>query len=323
MLDRLRNLKVLVVGEAIIDEYQYCTALGKSAKDPILAVQKLRSTSYAGGVLAVANHLAAFCDAPTVLTQLGDRDSMEEFIRQNLRPEIHPVFLQRRNAPTIVKQRIIEEYSFTKLLSIYDWNNEPLTAADDGELCETLDKIAANFDLVLVIDYGHSMMTPDAVDILTRKARFLAVNAQSNAGNLGFQSVSKYPRADLSCIASAELLHEMRNRTGDCEKLLYDLRKRLGYERVIVTLGKKGCAALDKDDETLWTAPALAARIADRMGGGDAFLSLAAPCLAAGLPMEVACFLGSVAAGHAVGTVGHERSIERAGFHKAIEALLK
>jgi len=40
-LENAKPLKVLVVGEAIIDEYQYCEAIGKSSKEPTLVVKDL------------------------------------------------------------------------------------------------------------------------------------------------------------------------------------------------------------------------------------------------------------------------------------------
>src|SRR5262245_7024944 len=56
------HLKVLVVGETIIDEYAYCEAIGKSGKEPVLATRFLGCDKFGGGVLACANHAASFAD---------------------------------------------------------------------------------------------------------------------------------------------------------------------------------------------------------------------------------------------------------------------
>ncbi|MEK8022830.1 MAG: PfkB family carbohydrate kinase, partial [Candidatus Hydrogenedentota bacterium] len=312
-LEKLRALKVLIVGEAIIDEYQYATALGKSAKDPILAVKLLHSEKFAGGVLAVANNLANFCEAPTVLSLLGDRDSQEDLIQRSLHPDIKPIFLRRKDSPTVLKRRIIDHYSFTKMISLYDWNDSPLDQEDDRALCKALSAQIENHDIVLVVDYGHSMMTSSAVEILCRRARFLAVNAQSNAGNIGYQSVSKYPRADLVCIASQELRQEIRNRVDPVEDLVKDLHQKCDYENIIITHGKMGALYQDKSGPR-FTAPALADRVTDRIGGGDAFLSVAAPAVAAHVPPDLVCFLGNAVAAQAVATVGHRESINKASL---------
>jgi cytidyltransferase-like protein len=58
-LDGASGLKVLVIGETIIDEYVYCDALGKSGKEPVLVSRQVDTERFAGGVIAVANHISA------------------------------------------------------------------------------------------------------------------------------------------------------------------------------------------------------------------------------------------------------------------------
>src|SRR6476659_10115811 len=70
-LNGAKDLKILLVGETIIDEYEYCETMGKSGKEPILAARHLRTERFAGGSVAVANHLSSFCDHVDLLTFLG------------------------------------------------------------------------------------------------------------------------------------------------------------------------------------------------------------------------------------------------------------
>jgi len=84
-LATFRPLKVLVVDEAIIDEYDYCVPLGKAPKDPMISARHVKLERQAGGVLACANHMAGFCDEVDLVTSLGADDSQEAFIRDRLR----------------------------------------------------------------------------------------------------------------------------------------------------------------------------------------------------------------------------------------------
>ena len=104
-----------MVGEAIIDEYQYREAIGKSAKEPTLVVKDLSTEKFAGGIVAVANHVADFTNAVSMVTMLGDTNSHELFIRQKLHRRVDPHFLYRKCSPTIVKRRFVDSYFFTKL----------------------------------------------------------------------------------------------------------------------------------------------------------------------------------------------------------------
>ena len=60
-LEKIEKLKVLIIGETIIDQYIFCEALGKSGKEPVLVLRDLETQKYLGGALAIARHLSEFC----------------------------------------------------------------------------------------------------------------------------------------------------------------------------------------------------------------------------------------------------------------------
>lgn len=321
-LEEARKLKVLVVGEAIIDEYVYCEAIGKSSKDPTLVVKYNSRELFAGGILAVANNVAGFVDRVGVVTFLGTRDSHLGFIRKRLKPNVRPRFLYRRGAPTILKRRYVEGYHFAKLLEVYDLDDSLMGEGDSRRLRAALEREVPRYDAVVVVDYGHGMLDDHAIRVLSRSAKFLAVNAQSNAGNRGFHTVGRYPRPDLVCVAEQELRMEARDRRGDLRQLLLRLARRLGVPRLIVTRGKSGCLCYDRR-EGVFEVPSFAGTVRDRIGAGDAFLSIAAISVQREAPIEVAGFLGNAAGAQAVATVGHRDSVEKAALFKHLESLLK
>lgn len=321
-LDRGRSLRVLLVGEAIIDEYQYCEAIGKSQKEPMLAVRHLSTERFAGGILAAANHVAGFCEKVGLVTFVGAENPQEEFIVNSLKKNIQSVFLRRKDSPTIVKRRFIENYFFTKMMEVYEMNDGVLEKADNDRLCATLSKMLPEYDVVLVIDYGHGMFTREAIETLCEKARFLALNAQSNAGNIGYHMISRYFRADFACMAETELRLEARDRRGDLQRMVQDVSQKLSCDRIVVTRGNRGCLCFQKG-EGFFEVPALTGHVIDRMGAGDAFLSVTALCVFLGAPMEVVGFIGNAVGAQAVATVGNRNAIERVALLKHIETLLK
>ena len=60
LIDEFKNLKVLVIGETIIDEYNFCEALGKSGKDPFLVFRDIKTEQYLGGAIAISKHFSQF-----------------------------------------------------------------------------------------------------------------------------------------------------------------------------------------------------------------------------------------------------------------------
>ena len=207
-------------------------------------------------------------------------------------------------------------------MELYEINDSIMDQQDNEALCQTLEKEIHKYDVVIVADFGHGMFNKEAIDILCDKAKFLAVNAQTNAGNVGYQSIQKYRHADFISMAEQEIRMESRDRRGDLKKMILDLSKKIDCNRITVTRGKNGCICYSAT-EGFFEIPAFAGQVLDRMGAGDSFFALAALMAAQKVPTEVTGFIGNVVGAQAVATVGHRRFIERAPLFKHIESLLK
>ena len=315
-------LKALVVGETIVDDYQYVEAIGKSSKEPTLVVKALTSDRFVGGAAAVANHVAGFSDRVGLHSILGKINSEEDFIRSQMKKNIEPRFLFRERSPTIIKRRFIEQYFYSKLFEVYELNDELPTLAESHEWTRAVAGRLSEFDVVIVIDSGHGFLTREMIDLLCRESRFLAVNTQTNAGNLGYHVISNYPRADYVCVAENEMRLESRDRRSDLRPMIEDVSRRLKCPRVVVTRGKAGCTAF-REGVGHVDVPAFATHVVDRIGAGDAFLSVTSLCAVQEAPMEVLGFIGNVVGAQAVATVGNKSSIERIPLSRHIEHLLK
>jgi sugar/nucleoside kinase (ribokinase family) len=80
---------------------------------------------------------------------------------------------------------------------------------------------------------------------------------------------------------------------------------------------------LDRDKGMVHAVPALSTKVIDRIGAGDAFLSLAGICLGGGLPSEVAAFIGSAAAALDVQIVCNREPVNPVSLNKYVTTLLK
>lgn len=321
-LDRAGGLRALVIGEAIIDEYHYCETLGKSGKEPILAVRFNRAEKFAGGIMAVANHTAEFADSVDMITMLGRTDSQEDFIREHLNPRVTPTFLYMEGAPTIAKRRYIESYPFQKLFEVYFMREDEAADANAARLAALLEERLDSYDVVIVTDYGHGMIGPSAVDVLCRKSRFLAVNTQTNADNHGFNTVSKYPRADYFCVSEKELRLEARNRRGDIRELMEATAADGAAGMVMVTQGKQGLLSYEPGTGFA-RVPAFADHFVDRVGAGDAVFAVTSLCRAAGAHGDEVAFIGNSVGAMAVTIVGNRRSIDQGELRNFLKTLLK
>ena len=101
------------------------------------------------------------------------------------------------------------------------------------------------------------------------------------------------------------------------------MSERVQTKYLAVTRGTKGVMMYDAESKLFHQVPALSTRVIDRIGAGDAFLSLAGLCVAKKLDAKVAAFVGSVAAAMDVQIVCNREPINPVGLNKYISTLLK
>ncbi len=317
----LKNKKVLVIGDAIIDEYHYSRPMGKSSKEPIVVHQYLSEETFAGGALASANHVAALSNHVGLVTLLGKEHSYESFIRKNIRPEVRPVFFYWPGS-TVVKRRYVDFDMNQKLFQISYIHDSEISGTLESRILRYLSGKISSYDIVIVNDYGHGFLTKKIIRMICRKAKFLAVNAQANSANYGFHVITKYPRADFICIDDMELRLATHERWGDIKTLIREVMRKVDCPQMLITRGHYGSMSF-KRPYGFFTVPALTQKIVDRVGAGDALFSIAAPVSYLGLDPEVIAFLGNVAAALKIQTIGNKTPIDFKEMTKFITRLLK
>jgi rfaE bifunctional protein nucleotidyltransferase chain/domain len=322
LVESVRDRRVVLVGDAIIDEYQYVLPIGKPPKEHIIATRFQDQELFAGGVFAAANHVASYCAEVDVITSLGASESYEDLIRRSLLPNVRLHAVNRPDVPTTLKQRLIDPSSMRKLFEVCYMNDESLTANVQEEFDKLITQVALNADVVIVTDFGHGLVGPSSIELLSSASRFLAVNTQSNSANLGYNLITKYPRADYVCVDEPEA----RLAVGDRVSKIDDIARMLSEShidcaKIIITHGKNGCVTFDRSDG-VHRIPAFARKVIDTMGAGDAFLSITAPLVAAGGSMHNVGFIGNIAGAMKVEIVGHRRFIDKPTLIKGVKALL-
>jgi rfaE bifunctional protein kinase chain/domain len=322
LIDKAKDLKVLVVGETIVDDYHYVEAIGKAGKEPVLVTKSQSSEQFAGGSVAIANQVAGFCKNVSLLSCLGSQDSYDSFIRGSLKSGITPHLIELPGRPTIRKLRYLDHYLLQKLFEIYFIDDDELQDAQEQQLYEKLKVLLPEHDLVIVADYGHGMLSRRAIQFICDNAKFLAVNTQANAGNRGLHTASKYPSANYLSLSEGELRLEVRKKGGEIKDLVSTLRQRIRCPLITVTRGKQGIMCF-RDDGVMAEGPGLTQTFVDRIGSGDAVLSATAVMAALGADPAVLALVGNVAGSEAVKTVGHRSCLEAHPLKRIVSSLLK
>jgi sugar/nucleoside kinase (ribokinase family) len=218
------------------------------------------------------------------------------------------------------KLRFVDGDFTRKLFEVYSSEGLDLNDAERMWFRDRLDRAIVSCDCLVVLDFGHGLMEAGDRESV-RDAKFVAVNAQTNAGNAGFNPISNYPGADYVAIDLPEARFAVGVRDMSAAAAGALLRKQNpGWGRLAITHGKNGSFVCQPCGGT--AVPAFSVAASDTMGAGDAFLAVSAPLVCAGLPVEAAAFAGNVAGAIKCGIVGHRRHVERGELMQTIEALL-
>ena len=322
LLDRVEGLRVLVVGETVLDEYRYVQPMNKTPKENLVATLYNSAEVFAGGAVATANHVAALCREVDLLTLVG-HDAEGASIQQRVKDNVTVYSVERAMAPTVRKVRYVDRNQMRKMFEVYHMDDQPLAEGTQAQVNDFIRSKAADYDLVIVNDFGHGMIANSTVAALTDSSRFLAVNTQTNSGNFGFNLISKFTGADYVCIDTPEARLATGQKYGAVDSLLTrHLAKMMPTAKIVITQGRDGCLAYAAGAAP-HQVPALADKVVDTVGAGDAFLAITAPLVAAGGDMRQVGFLGNIAGALKVGIVGHRQSIDKVAFIKAVVAMLK
>jgi len=323
-VEAFKDLRVLVVGDAIIDEYQFTEPMGQSGKGLHMVARCGSNERYLGGSLIIANHIAQFSDHVTLLTSLGAQCSHLPLIGDLLDPKIQKEFVTQPKHSTLTKKRYVlqDGNRLSKLFETYSTNDALLSEAETNHVITYLSEHTKDFDLILACDFGNGFTNPLIVDALSALPNFLAVNTQTNSGNRGFNVVTHYRRADLISLNEPELRLSAHDRYSSIEGLAADISEVLQCPNICITQGVDGvfCSSEEESDIRI---PALVSNTVDRVGAGDSFFALAAMCAAKKYPMSLAGFFGSIASAINVQIVGNKEPIKKIPFNKFLTRLLK
>lgn len=322
-IEAIKDKSVVLVGDTIIDEYHYVSPLGKSPKENLIPTLYRNAELFAGGVIAAANHVADFCRDVHVVTCLGENDDSTEIIQRALKPNVRLTVIERAGAPTTRKRRFVEAGYLRKLFEVYFMDDTPVAGATEEALSDAVARLAPEADVVIVTDFGHGMVTPRVREELMTRSRFLAVNAQSNSANHGYNLITKYRRADYICIDAPEARLAIGDPHVEIELIAGGyLPSRIDCSRLILTHGRHGCVTFDSK-HGVRGIPAFTGRAVDTMGAGDAFLAVTSPMVATGADMEMIGFIGNAVGAIKIGIVGHRQSVEKVPLLKFLNTLLK
>jgi len=294
------NLKVLVVGDLMLDRYILGEVDRISPEAPVPVLRHAQRYERPGGAANVAMNLAGLGCQALLAGFWGSDVEQRELSAALDAAKIDTAGVVSTALPTISKTRILGRMQ--QLLRLDIESRESPTAIDRQRLRERVEQLIPKVHAVVLSDYAKGALSAELCEVVIRTARQAGIPVLADPKSPDF---SKYSGATTVCPNLNELAaatgisaHELEAllAAGEAQRLEHDLKF------LTVTMSEKGIRVLS--DAGTYHSPARAREVYDVSGAGDTVIATLAACLAAGLKNETAVELANLAAGIVVAKVG-------------------
>ncbi len=322
IIKKIKSLKVLIVGETIIDKYSFCETVGKASKDPMLVVREKEDKIFLGGAASIAQNVRKICKNVSFLSEVGKSNLYTSFIKSKLY-NVQTKLIKNQQKDTIEKKRYIDEVSNSKLLGVYNVEDNKNFIGNRVVINKYLKKNLKKFDLVIVSDYGHGLLDLISAKLIIKNSKFLFLNCQINANNKGTHSIKKYKGASNLIINETELRYEMRDNISKTEILIKKFANDYNLGLIIVTRGINGSIIYIKKKREMIKIPAFSNTIIDKVGTGDIMLSIISLFFAVTNNYQIGILAGSMFASKSLKKFGNENVLNLPELSKFFSTFLK
>lgn len=138
LLDKIAEQKVRIVGEPIVDTYIFCVPESISSKNPCISAKFMYEENYAGGSLAIANHLSDFCKDVSLIFTHGGEDYFKTLLKEKLDPRIKFSGIELKNIPTPRKVRYLATDSSQRMFEATYLRHDQWKLHSASEVCESI-----------------------------------------------------------------------------------------------------------------------------------------------------------------------------------------
>ena len=281
-LIRLRKKEITLIGEPIIDKYNFCRILGLTSKDPSISSIVNYSKSFTGGILSNAITASKFVKKVNLITY-GQK---KHFVKLKKYKNINVVNISPLKEIQI-KTRFINENRFEKLFQTSNFQFNEFSNKEQNKILNILKKQKSS---LIICDYGIGMFRDKILSLINKIKQKKYINVQINSTNMGINLFTKYNNYHYMCLDEKEWkmgLHKQKISNDDIIKYLDNKKTNFSF-----TKGKRGSFLYLKEKK--FNSPAYASKIIDVTGCGDVYFILSCLLIENEVEGELIVFLANL-----------------------------
>jgi rfaE bifunctional protein kinase chain/domain len=304
IFQHFKSLKVLIIGDVMVDSYIFGKVERISPEAPVPVVQVIKKEKRLGGAANVARNIKALGAQPILAGSIGNDRDGDDFMQMLAAEGLSIAGMLRLNRPTTVKTRIIGNKH--QLLRVDEELNTPLSEQESIYVRESIKKRLQEEmpDAVIFEDYDKGLIDENLIsEVVTYcKAKKILVSADPKSKNF-----AAYKQVDLFKPNLKEIkegLMQDIDATSDESLRLADnlLRAQLMHNLSLITLSEHGLVITDGKE--FFRIPAEEINIADVSGAGDTVISAATLCYVSGIDLKSIAQIANLAGASVCERVG-------------------
>lgn len=300
-LNKIRESKVLVIGDIMLDKYHIGSVKRISPEAPVPVVRVTRSYSVLGGAANLARNLVGLGSTPYIVGIVGD-DNNGESVKKMFKELGITAMVETTDLPTITKTRIIGN---DQQVARIDFEEERVKLHNNIEkrVIDSVRSVIDKIDIIVISDYGKGLcndtICSEIINLALKNGKEVIVDPKGT-------NWSKYKNASIITPNIKELSdisnREIHNKDSEINAASNEIIERYNLKSILVTRSEMGMSYIDKDQ--VIAIPTEAKEVFDVSGAGDTVVATLAAALAAKFPLNDAIYLANKAAGIVVGKIG-------------------
>lgn len=306
-IDKIKNKRILVMGDLMLDIYLRGTANRISPEAPVPVVSAERRDLIPGGAANVMANLKSLGCSVAGAGYLGNDDE-GKFLHDSLSElEVDTQLIFWTDLPTIHKTRVIANGQHVVRYD-FDTDFKQLDSKVKEEMSSYIVASACvnKFDAIIISDYNKGTITTDIIKSITNSFKCPVI--------CDVKPLHKELFSDVWCITPnlSEARQMIGDTSGDVDPFIVarKLKKDMRLQSIIITLADKGILLIDENNkEVLFNAYTSIdehdpTQRFDVTGAGDTVISIFTACIVAGISTKEAAYTANVAAGIVVNKIG-------------------
>jgi rfaE bifunctional protein kinase chain/domain len=286
IFQHFRSLRILIVGDVMIDSYVFGKVDRISPEAPVPVVTVKRKEKRLGGAANVARNIKALGAIPILAGAVGKDLDGDVFMDLMSQEGMSVSGLIRTERPTTVKTRIIGNKF--QLMRVDEEDDRETTEFEEKSISQHIHQLIKTEkpDAVIFEDYDKGFISRNLIEQVVEvcKAENIITAADPKSRNFLFYRKVDLFKPNLKEIKDGLFVDINPSDNASIASADKLLREKLNHHLSLITLSDQGLALTDGSQ--MIRIPSEEINIADVSGAGDTVISTAALCLVAGIDLQ-------------------------------------